>query len=744
MSIKKNPAPIPPCPVQFESIPKELKALNRWAMWKWVWRKTKWDKPPLQTNGHAAANNNSKHWGSFAKAEEAMKGDKFSGVGITLGDKGCGYTVIDLDGCMDDFGLLEPWAQEIVDYMDSYTEVSPSFEGVKIWVKGMIPPGEWASKQGALEVYDHGRYLTVTGVTLPGHTKLNEGGKNLERFLVDNMMRTGTGDKDRPDDMEFAVECVQKALEHIDPDCDYDDWLRTGMAIHWLDSDRFDLWDEWSAQGGKYEGSDKCKVHWDSFSDKEAKVTIGTLFHIAKQNGFIMPQKGYDESDWGVAKRVVDLLAGRALYIQEWRKWVAWTGRNFAAGPAVEVSEAIVRVSKQMLTELPEDDGTKEGAQRIKSYISMCKSYQSAVKISQIRGLAEGFSSRSFVELDRRIDLFHCDNVTLQLDSETGKVHVLPHSPEYRNTQLSKVIHNPDARCPLWEKFISEVTMGSAPLAEYLQRIVGFCLTGRTDDQSLYILYGDGNNGKGAFCRTLLKMLGSYGAAINQSLLMETKHKEHQTQFATLYGRRCVITQETDQGCKLNESQVKSLTGSDPINCRRMREDEWVFEPTHKVLLATNNLPTIRGTDNGIWRRVKLIPFVAKVTPDPKLEPAMVKELPGILNWALEGFRKVVQEGGFPMPKEVEVAKAEYKADMDIIGQFVEDRCILDPELKTKNEDLFAALKQYCEAQGQFVPSIKRMAIDLHRLGVKNLRTESFRYKEGIGLKQIGLDDEFV
>ena len=134
---------------------------------------------------------------------------------------------------------------------------------------------------------------------------------------------------------------------------------------------------------------------------------------------------------------------------------------------------------------------------------------------------------------------------------------------------------------------------------------------------------------------------------------------------------------------------------------------------------------------------------MAKVTPDPRLEPAMLKELPGILNWALEGFRKVVQDGGLKMPKEVEVAKAEYKADMDIVGQFVEDRCILDPKLKTKNEDLFAALKQYCEAQGQFVPSIKRMTVDLHRLGVTASRTNSFRYKDGIGLKQISLDDDF-
>jgi putative DNA primase/helicase len=746
MSIKKSTEKPPYRRVQWENIPQELKNISRWAMWAWTWREkgSKWDKPPLQTNGNAAANNNPKHWGEFAKAKEAAADkNRFSGVGFTLGDKGCGYTVIDLDNCLDEFGLLEPWAEEIIRYMDSYTEVSPSGEGVKIWVRGQIPEGEWASRAGNLEVYDHGRYLTVTGQVLSGREVMTEGGAKLERFLVDNMLRGELADKTRPDDMEWAVECTELALEAIDPDCDYDTWVRVGMAIHWLDPKLFDLWDEWSAEGGKYEGSDACKAKWDSFGGNNANLTLGTLFYIAQQNGWVMPTKGYEESDWGVARRVVDVLAGRAMYIQEWKKWVTWTGRSFATGPAQEVSEAIVKVSKQMMSEAPEDDGTKEAAKEIKAWYAMCMSYQSAVKISLVRGLTEGFSSCSFTELDRRTDLFHCDNVTLHLDNESGKVAILPHDPSYRNTQLSKVVHSPTATCPTWQRFIAEITGGSEALADYLQRIVGFCLTGRTDDQSLYILYGDGNNGKGAFCRTILKMLGSYGAAINQSLLMETRHKEHQTQFATLYGKRCVVTQETDQGCKLNESQVKSLTGSDLINCRRMREDEWQFEPTHKVMLATNNLPIIRGTDNGIWRRVKLIPFTAKVTPDPKLEPAMLGELPGILNWALEGFRKVVQEGGFPMPKEVEVAKAEYRSDMDIIGQFVEDRCDLDPSLQTKNEDLFAALKQYCEAQGQFVPSIKRMTADLARLGVKNKRMNSYRYKLGIGLRQISLDDEF-
>jgi P4 family phage/plasmid primase-like protien len=454
----------------------------------------------------------------------------------------------------------------------------------------------------------------------------------------------------------------------------------------------------------------------------------------------------YEDSEYGFARRVCDLLSDelygeRAMFIHQWSKWVTWTGRQFEVGVAKEIMEATVQVSKQLLDEPPPPSGDpKEDKARLAAHIATCKKYQTQRGFDSIRRIAELMLARNFDSLDKKTDLFHCENYTLRFDSETGAVQKLDHVPSNKNTLLSQVAYIPDAKCPRWEKFISEIAVGadgrpSPGLADYLQRIAGFCLTGRVDNQSIFILHGGGNNGKGAFCRTLLKLLGSFGASVNQDLLIDTKNKGHLTQFATLYGKRCVIAQETDQGCRLNESQVKWLTGGDGIRCRRMREDEWEFEPTHKVMLATNNLPIIRGTDNGIWRRVKLIPFNATVNPDPKLEPSLVSELPGILNWAIEGYRKVVTGQGLAEPPEVELAKAEYKNDMDLVGQFVEEQCILDPTLTTTNTALYQSFKMYCESIGQHVPSLRKLTNDLLQIGVTSGRTESTRFKKGLGLR---------
>lgn len=454
--------------------------------------------------------------------------------------------------------------------------------------------------------------------------------------------------------------------------------------------------------------------------------------------------EAYEDTEYGFARRVCDLLSDelygdRAMFIHQWDKWVTWTGRNFSIGVAKEVMEATVQVSKSLLDEPPPPSGDpKEDKAKLAAHIAFCTRYQTQRGFDSIRRIAEKILARDFGSLDKKTDLFHCENFTLRFD-DAGAVQKLDHVPSNMNTLLSQVPYIPDAKCPRWEQFIAEIAVGadgqpSPGLADYLQRIAGFCLTGRVDNQSIFILHGGGNNGKGAFCRTLLKLLGGFGASVNQDLLIDTKNKGHLTQFATLYGKRCVIAQETDQGCKLNESQVKWLTGGDGIRCRRMREDEWEFEPTHKVMLATNNLPIIRGTDNGIWRRVKLIPFNATVSPDPKLEPSLARELPGILNWAIEGYRKVCSGQGLAEPEEVKIARAEYQQDMDIVGQFVEEKCVLGPGLKATNTTLYAAFEMYCKSVGLHPPSMRKLTIDLERLGVESGKSDSVRLKKGIGL----------
>lgn len=737
--------------VKFENIPQELKDKPSWAVWRNDMVGDKARKTPYQTNGNRASSTEPKHWGPFEKAkkvyEDSQGKENYSGVGFTLGNGGSGYTVIDLDDCLDEKGNMNDLARDILGRLDSYTEVSPSGVGLKIWVRGKKPEGtKWPSRRGNIEVYDHARYLTVTGNTyFDGETfttydTIQDGGVAFENFLIFYMLPE---DKSAGKDVEVDIEAIEHALEYIDSSCDYEQWLRIGMALHALGDDKFDLWDEWSSEGTDYPGTEECKKKWNSFGG--GTIGIGSLFYFAKQNPEYQPHvKKTKQRDWEVAHLIKEELSGEALYIREWKSWAAWNGKRFEIDSERRVYEATVAVADKLLLQCPESDGSKEGDKKVKTWRAWCEKYTGAQQLKSMSGLTATISGESFTKLDQRTDLFHCDNTVLRFE-DSGAVGVLPHSPEFKNTSLSEVEYDKNAKCPLWLDFIDEITCGSEALADYLQRVVGFCLTGRTDDQSLYVLYGNGRNGKGAFTRTILKLLGEYGAAINQSILMETRRTEHQTQFASLYGKRCLIAQETDAGGKLNEAQVKQLTGGDPIRCRRMQENEWVFIPTHKVMLVTNNLPNIRGTDVGIWRRIKPIPFEAEVVPDPELEPALLGELSGILNWALEGLRKVVQEGGFVLPPEVEAARNEYRESMDIVGQFVEDRCELGDDLKISNADLHASIRQYCESIGLYTPSIRKVSDDLKKMGIKNGKSNGDRYQVGIGLRPVTLaEDEFA
>jgi putative DNA primase/helicase len=274
-----------------------------------------------------------------------------------------------------------------------------------------------------------------------------------------------------------------------------------------------------------------------------------------------------------------------------------------------------------------------------------------------------------------------------------------------------------------------------------MQKIAGLCLTGRTDFQSLFILHGEGKNGKGCYCRTLDLLLGDYGVPIRQEVLMATKG-EHPTALADLYGRRAVFAGETDQDCRLNENQVKTLSGDDKISCRRMREDNWSFMPTHKIILATNYLPLIRGTDHGIWRRIRIIPFNAQCQhADRYLEEIHIpNELSGILNWALEGYQKILElenagKDGLEPPACVLAANKSYRADMDIVQQFVEDKCLLGPAMTVSNSRLYQSFRLYCESLGQYVPSHRKLTQDLHKMGVKTKVSDTERFKIGIGLR---------
>jgi putative DNA primase/helicase len=249
-------------------------------------------------------------------------------------------------------------------------------------------------------------------------------------------------------------------------------------------------------------------------------------------------------------------------------------------------------------------------------------------------------------------------------------------------TMRTGVAYSPAAECPNWRDFIRTITAGDQELAAYLQRVVGYTLTGSTREEVLFVLYGTGNNGKSTWRETLHMMMGDYAIAADNGLLIERKNPGVATpELARLKGRRLVAVNETSENDHLNEARVKFITSQDKITARNLYERYFDFDPTHKTFLATNHKPIIRGTDVGIWRRLHLLPFTVTIPPEriekDYRERRLVPELSGILNWALEGLAAYQREGLNP-PPAVLSATEEYQQDMDVVGQWIDDQCIVD------------------------------------------------------------------
>lgn len=306
-------------------------------------------------------------------------------------------------------------------------------------------------------------------------------------------------------------------------------------------------------------------------------------------------------------------------------------------------------------------------------------------------------------------------------------------------TKRSPIVYDPDATAPGWTAFLLQSTGGDQATVDYLQRLIGYMLTGRTTEQIMAILYGDGQNGKSVFVKTLEELFGDYSLKIPTGVLMHKRGEQGApTDLAQLPGARLVVANETSQGGRLDEALVKDMTGGDRLVGRHLYHPPFEFDPTHKLLLYGNYLPVIRGTDQGIWRRIRLIPFNAKIPESERkrnLGEALLPELPGILRWAVEGCL-MWRRAGPGTPPKVEGATEDYRAEMDVLGRFLEE--CTDTRDKVKGADLYEAYAAWAKASGEFALSTRVFGMELTRRGIKKWKSNGILYRTGIRLNPTG------
>jgi len=386
-------------------------------------------------------------------------------------------------------------------------------------------------------------------------------------------------------------------------------------------------------------------------------------------------------------------------YCHPWAKWLVWDGIRWKEDDTAEVFRRAKDTVRAMYAEAADIEDDK----RRQSFIEFVLKSESHFRLKAMLALAQSEPGIPVVptELDKDPWLLNVKNGVIDL--RTGELR--PHRQKDMITKLAPVEYDPAARCPRWEQFLFEIMDGNENLVRFLQRAVGWSLTGDVSEHVLFILHGTGRNGKSTFLNTVLSLLGDYGLAAAPELLMTRNNDRHPTELADLFGKRFVVAIETQEGKRFDESRVKQLTGADKIRCRRMREDFWEFWPTHKIWLATNHKPQVWGTDLAIWSRLKLIPFeVCFPDGDPRQDKELPKkllaELPGILRWAVEGCL-MWQREGLGIPDEVRSATDQYRDQQDVLAPFLADCCVISPEAKEQSSNLWDAYSEWCQENAE-------------------------------------------
>jgi putative DNA primase/helicase len=452
----------------------------------------------------------------------------------------------------------------------------------------------------------------------------------------------------------------------------------------------------------------------------------------------------------GLARELVKRTSGNLRFISDLASdlrsetWAWWGGQRwFFRVPAIaalteeqrlmteEFREWINRLLEKCGGEVESLSKAEMAAQRFS------KEMESSGFKAGWRAEVKGFSS-IYVQIgqfDSDRLLLNCANGTLDL--RTGMLQSF-NRENYLSRQLTN-FYDPNEQCPRWLAFLDTIFDGNQPMIDYLQRAVGYTLTGDTSEQCFFLCHGPGANGKSVFLDVITALLGEFA----QSSLMTTftakpNDSGSSNDLARMRGARLVTASETNDGMRLDEALVKKITGQDMITARFLYGEYFDFLPQFKLWLAMNHLPTIRGTDDGIWRRVRLIPFrviIPEVQRDKHLSARLQQELPGILAWAVRGCLDW-QQNGMRTPKEVITATDSYRSDQDVLGTFIDECCVTGTAYQVLFADLYAAYKRWAESTGEYVVSQRKFGTRLSDRGFSFEHSRQGSKRLGIGLRQ--------
>lgn len=437
-----------------------------------------------------------------------------------------------------------------------------------------------------------------------------------------------------------------------------------------------------------------------------------------------------DETEIANGKRIINEHGRNLRWHTKWKCWFTWDGKRW-----VEDSELLAHsLAKKTLGKLLDktSDAFKAGDNNSGNrLLKFAKASNSRNGVNSALDLARSEDGIPVTPemLDTHGWLLNVENGTLDLNT----VDIRPHRRSDLITNLAPVAYDRSARADTWRSFLTEI-LPNRDVMLFVQRCVGMSLVGETLDHAFLFCYGTGANGKSTFLNTIYDLMGDYAYQAPDGMLLERSKDGTKYELADLFGKRFVSTIEAGAGRRLDEPLIKALTGADRLTAQRKYKDPFSFHPTYTLWLAANHKPRIKGQDEGIWRRIYLIPFETKVSPeqqDKHLPQKLRGEMPGILNWALDGLT-AWQEMGLAPPEAVRIATKDYQNDEDTLAGFIDQCCTLHPHASVESSILYEKYVGWIESQNGKPWGMKTFLAAIEERGFKRARPNRRRGFEGI------------
>lgn len=743
----------------------DLKAQRRWVCYK-----SATDKAPLNARtGKNAKSTDASTWSTYAEAVAGAKRYGFAGVGFVFTGED-GLVGIDLDDCLsgdEDSPVRSKLAKHLMELSPSYTEFSPSLTGLHIIGTGSLESAIKATINGdKVEVYNRGRYFTYTGLHLEGTPLEFCDIQHAINEVVDLVAEERNESWTKPAPFAVATSSDDEHYAFV-----YQTW--TDRAVSMMQSATKGNRHNTRVKAGRLLGgalSALRQVGYPVMSDDEAvrllydvlipdqgeqrverkaiedgiaygKQTPLTIWERRQRVELPPPmvvatpdhaidinvstdRREYHLTDLGNGQRMVDATTGRLCYVDKWKQWLVWDGRRWARGDDAGVAMLAHKVALSIY-----DDISRQPDEKRKEYVKWATNSESSQRLDAMVKTARPYLTKSHDIFDRYPHLLVVANGVVNLRTGT----MTDFEPTQYITRMVDIPYDPQAQCPKWLAFLDRIFEGNVELMRFINAAIGYTLTGSVDEHCLFFLYGTGANGKSTFLEALRMIMGDYyvTTSIEAMLASDATGSGATPYVAAMAGMRMAMASEMPEGRRFNESLIKDITGGGTITARHLYGEPFQFEPSHTMWISGNHRPRITGTDEGIWRRLRLIPFNATIPESERRPMAEVleefrAELPGILRWAIDGA-VTWYDWGLPKSQTVDTATMEYRGDEDIVARFIAEQCVTGKTMQILKHKLLEAWQEWTEresekaangwSQRRFTEQVLRKGITLGGMG---------------------------